>query len=890
MKVGKKYRNVGRAVFEALESRQMLSTVTLADGVLTLAGDATRGTDLTVQLNTAGTQVIAQAGDVQKSYALNQVKRITAFGGAGDDTIIIDQKITLPTWISAGEGNNTVLGGGGDNTIFAGRGTDHIDGRGQHNLIMDLDAQGNPVVNPVTIDAPYIGPVQNPTTTTGRDLPQIKNLKITWQGRQVTVSADAQPNMDYLVQVQGDVDAPVVFVCQGTLPVTFSLPIADRIFGVLVTPFQNGIAGAQQSQVLDVGSVGVAQPPNPVFGGQQTPAPTTPTTPAPTTPANTDTPAVPTTPTTPTTPTVPTMPTVPVTPSVPTAPVSPVSSQLQAKIDMIGGEGYAGSAVQVQATNSSLGKYDPLDVRYQWDFGDAGSKYNQMDGYNAAHAYDNPGTYTVTLTLTDPTGAVSVARAKVNILADSRRTIYVASDGSDANNGLSPNAPVKSIGRVQQLLGDNTRVLFKSGQTFVMDQTLNVSYENVYVGAYGSGARPQMIWNAGNLGGSIALSGHNDVINGLSFNVPSQANNTNENGPMAIIASGVDLMVRNCEFLHLGYAINGNGQPDGLLVMDNTAPLATGVTGYFVWCEGSDYTIIGNTAANSTREHIVRMEFTQRMNVSYNNFTNLDRTKLGDANDRSKGTVIIHNNTYAWVAHNTLTDGQIQFGPLEIPGEATAATRAERTTWTVVEGNDVENAVIEAHTGATGIVIRNNIIHPPTGNYGLMVVGYNSEYQRSVQDVRILNNTVISDDQWGGLLNVTGSVKGITLDNNLFVDPNYQTGAYQSALVYVTGSDLSSFTQVKGNVYQVPKPLTYANGGYFYVWSNWADARGYLTPQEWDAYSQVSGEQFASITLDARYAPQSNAASVSSVSGVFTDFYGNIRPLSGNVTAGAVQA
>ena len=45
---------------------------------------------------------------------------------------------------------------------------------------------------------------------------------------------------------------------------------------------------------------------------------------------------------------------------------------------------------------------DPHLAGYAWDFGDPGGAYNRVSGFNAAHVYDRPGTYTITLTLTEP--------------------------------------------------------------------------------------------------------------------------------------------------------------------------------------------------------------------------------------------------------------------------------------------------------------------------------------------------------------------------------------------------------------------------------------------------------------------------------------------------------
>jgi hypothetical protein len=109
-------------------------------------------------------------------------------------------------------------------------------------------------------------------------------------------------------------------------------------------------------------------------------------------------------------------------------------------------------------------------------------------------------------------------------------------------------------------------------------------------------------------------------------------------------------------------------------------------------------------------------------------------------------------------------------------------------------------------------------------------------------------------------------------------------------VVYVTGSDLSSFSEIKNNMWDTPSPYSYAHGGAFYVWPSWSDSRGYLTIQQWDAYSQVSGDQMQTITVDSRNAPEGGLDSVSSVPGVFTDFHGQPRSINGSTTVGAVAA
>ncbi|MEY3231156.1 MAG: Bifunctional hemolysin/adenylate cyclase precursor, partial [Planctomycetota bacterium] len=58
----------------------------------------------------------------------NPVLSITADGGAGDDSILIDPGIVLPTNLQGGVGNDTLQGGGANDTIAGGDGTDAVFG------------------------------------------------------------------------------------------------------------------------------------------------------------------------------------------------------------------------------------------------------------------------------------------------------------------------------------------------------------------------------------------------------------------------------------------------------------------------------------------------------------------------------------------------------------------------------------------------------------------------------------------------------------------------------------------------------------------------------------------------------------------------------------------
>jgi PKD repeat protein len=543
-------------------------------------------------------------------------------------------------------------------------------------------------------------------------------------------------------------------------------------------------------------------------------------------------------------------------------------------------------AVHVNAVKSStLNAGTPLTARYAWDFGDPNGKYNKLEGFNAAHAYDTPGTYTIRLTLTNEAGKTSVATKTISVSASTRRKIYISSLGSDSNNGSSSSSPIRTAARAQQLVGNtnNVEILFRRGDQFNLATTLVTHGNNVVFGAYGTGNRPQL-----NVKGFTGLSivsmwGRDTVVRDLAFNDPNRL-------AKGVSPHGINVVVRDCQFLNIADGINCNGHPVGVLAQENVETLVSGLRGFLIWSEGTDHVLLGNSAPNSVEAQVIRSGGTDRLLVAYNDLTNLDR-RPADPLDFDRETLTLRVGSYAWVAHNKFSDGRVVFGPL---GGADGIMKpdylTQRQRWTVVEANTFHNTIDVDH-GTEHIVLRNNVIDLPDWPL-IKVDGYSNTYQRGVVDLNVFNNTAINIGHGDNFLKINGSVAGINVLNNVYVAPNMSTGAYTAAPVYVTGSSLNSFTKITNNVWYVGKIGAYAEGGINYIWPTWSNSDGYQTPTEWNSLSQVGTDVFSKTTLDSRYAPISGSSAIGEgmhAPGVFVDFYGNARPASGAITAGAVQ-
>lgn len=151
-------------------------------------------------------------------------------------------------------------------------------------------------------------------------------------------------------------------------------------------------------------------------------------------------------------------------------------------------------------------------VVYEWNFGDEDSAYEQnpntFSGPNAAHVYEEPGTYTVSLKVRDKNEVWSeAATTTIEVLTRDGTTYYIDTRSpndtkyngqcqwEDRNGDCGPfKTATKALGNLadgEYAAGD--AILFKRGQTFKMDtQAIDGDWraQSVLFGAYGLGDKP----------------------------------------------------------------------------------------------------------------------------------------------------------------------------------------------------------------------------------------------------------------------------------------------------------------------------------------------------------------------------------------------------------------
>ena len=520
----------------------------------------------------------------------------------------------------------------------------------------------------------------------------------------------------------------------------------------------------------------------------------------------------------------------------------------------------APAAVHLCALDVPLATATPLTATYAWTFTDADGRATPAVGWNAAHVFDLPGTGKVHLTVTEPDGTAHAFDRDFPVAPDNRRSVYVSTDGRDEADGSTPDLAVKSVARAGQLAADSTRLLFRRGDVFPVYDKLDLAARDLCLRAYGDSAKPLPVLMASpGRGGKppqgivgIRPSAEGILLENLAFDTDpalSAGNTDKTNLAFGIqAAGGRNLVVRGCLFRNVVDGFNGNGNPTGVLIQGNLAPLLTGIRGYFVWGAGSDYVIDRNRVANTTREHCVRFNPLDRVTVTANVFANPDRRAEGDRWDTSKGAITVQAGSYAYLSGNDCPTGAVSIGPL---GEGDGLKHREsRWRFAVVERNRL-GQMFEVKHGAEHVVARGNRIDAPDGR-AVEIEGFNPDFGRGVSDLTVVRNTAVNSGKTGGFLRVMGPVQGLAVTDNLYVAPDTRPGGYGTAAVNVSGTDTAGMA-FTGNLWATGKPSAFAAGGCMIVATKGGD--GYLTPAQWSALPAVSGDRFEALADPAAAPP-----------------------------------
>lgn len=246
---------------------------------------------------------------------------------------------------------------------------------------------------------------------------------------------------------------------------------------------------------------------------------------------------------------------------------------------------------------SSAGTHDPDagpgSLTRTWTFGDGSTS----SAASPAHTYTSPGLYTVDLAVSD--GGVTSHAAPITIsvttsvpgskreyeslsVAPDGRVVYVAADGSDANDGLTSATPKRTIAAGYALLRHQfpDHLCLRRGDTFNeglghWKKSGRSATERMVVRTYGdtTKARPRLLCP---LSGGFSRRGGGAsparidyiVIDGLEITPAARGNTDATDSGIGWLGPGGTITIQDCDIwgwsFNLSFENDGNGAPENV--------------------------------------------------------------------------------------------------------------------------------------------------------------------------------------------------------------------------------------------------------------------------------------------------------------------------------------
>jgi hypothetical protein len=529
-------------------------------------------------------------------------------------------------------------------------------------------------------------------------------------------------------------------------------------------------------------------------------------------------------------------------------------------------------AVFVDATTTGgLDGSDYINANFDWNFDrdgvDPAGRHTLTRGFVAAHVYENPGTYTIELTVHDRLGAVATATSQVVVTPFTGTTYYVATGGSNSAAGTSMTAPLATADyAILQKGGPNTRILLRNGDRFPIPPITVSKTGPMIVGSYSDPSSPSsvlpILYCSTDGWGILSVSGASDcrfmdIHLRSSFTAIDDANASPNQG-----AGGANSSCSNTLFLRMEvdsvgrYGFGGDGR--------NTCIFDCyyhdyGTYGCYV--DSLDhFAMVGVVSRRLTGgQHFIRYQTNgSKAFFAYNDI---------DQSGVNYDCVTVRGNTsQVYLLQNRL-DLNLSMHP-QYQGAV------EHESYCVADGNLLVNGGIQV--AAKHVAIRNNLLHD--GGIGLSTytnVGMSD-------DVTILNNSLY------GYVNemASGSATNVVIKNNIL----YASQADQWASGLSFSNALSNY-QIDNNIYYAPNKngyLWFSNGG-----TDWGRTAGFSGWQATgnDVHGRYADPLFLSVDSASpdflKLKPNSPAIGAGAVAAVFCDIAGTSRPAGQATDAGA---
>lgn len=305
--------------------------------------------------------------------------------------------------------------------------------------------------------------------------------------------------------------------------------------------------------------------------------------------------------------------------------------------------GAAPLSVHFDATATTMtGVSRPFhDLDYHWDFGDAGSVQPTGIGAVAGHVFQEPGTYTVTLTVTGENGGstkqVTITVTDPDALWSGQDTICFStnSDFSGAPSGAQQITTSDFDNAINTHWAPGKRLLFKRGQTFQANQTVAIRTVGApsTVGAFGNGTgqNSRGIYSNNPV---ISLSGISDFFflnlyaNDLRIQDLNFVDQTTTASFLSLLRRVDHLLVHRIQVTRFRYGIEFNNSVPFYYNEDHYQfPFLSqseflDIPSYSAFISGEGLCVLNNSFKNGSTTHLSRIGYAYKASIDSNEYDN----------------------------------------------------------------------------------------------------------------------------------------------------------------------------------------------------------------------------------------------------------------------------
>lgn len=461
----------------------------------------------------------------------------------------------------------------------------------------------------------------------------------------------------------------------------------------------------------------------------------------------------------------------------------------------------AGTAVHVSADNLFTPATQLFDHCLSWNFGESTlvtdpTRYSQnadthdighnFPGPDAAHIYAAPGTYPITLTdrQRNPDGSpgqiLRTFTRTITITPANRKIIYVdASAGNDSNTGLDINHALKTADHAVDRLAGNTELRFHAGQEFPLTRYFNCQHVNLVIGSYGTGAPPHLLGTVkGNLFTFWNGKTHDVTITGLTIDadwIPAQTSaGLKYHQPIAVFGNlrGQNVALTDCQIANNDQGPSGEIDLHGFFMLRCNQTEPWGITSRFLWLEGYDLVVAGNTAVNSVNESPFRMADLggTRVNFVFNRTGQL----LVPTQGRSlcKAGLTFRTGTLIHVESNLCVDSEFSFDSHGYPN--TVTNLDVRRNLLLGLGNNDPDTLLHIKPGVTDAAVQDNQVYRSQGP-AYVISPSDSDPRLDINRLTFRNNQAVGWSENSRLLQIDNhtpiSLTTFTNSGNVFEHP-----------------------------------------------------------------------------------------------------------------------